>query len=140
MIVSRLKEVIKEKGVSSYQISKDTGMSEVGISRILNGKSTPRNKTIKILANYLEVSEEWIITGKGKKYVNSNDKNKKIKNFDFPPVKITKEEIRKLAIFAVMYKDDLEKNIIFQTYLKTIRDEAIIEYQKELMKEYQQRK
>ena len=45
---------IKLRGLTAYKIAEDTGLTEVGINKILNGTSkTPRLSTITILHNYL---------------------------------------------------------------------------------------
>lgn len=53
----QLKNIIDEinkRGLTAYKIAKETSLSEVGINKILNGKSkTPHKGTIKILKEYL---------------------------------------------------------------------------------------
>lgn len=47
-------KTIKEKGITAYKIAEETSLTEVGINKILNGKSkTPRKNTLQILHNYL---------------------------------------------------------------------------------------
>lgn len=45
---------IKEKGLTGYKIAEETGLTEVGVNKILNGQSkNPRVSTLEILHNYL---------------------------------------------------------------------------------------
>lgn len=45
---------IKLRGLTGYKIAEDTGLTQVGIDKILNGTTkTPNKKTIEILYNYL---------------------------------------------------------------------------------------
>ena len=46
--------VIKERGLTGYKIAEETGLSEVGVNKIINGKSkNPRSSTLEIIHNYL---------------------------------------------------------------------------------------
>lgn len=52
-------KTIKDRGLTAYKIAEETGLTEVGINKILNGKSkTPRQSTLEILRNYLFDSED----------------------------------------------------------------------------------
>ena len=62
----RLKQVIDIKNLTSYKISSDTGISESVLSRILKGKTRkPQSSTVTVLAKYLQVSEQWLLSGEG---------------------------------------------------------------------------
>lgn len=51
----RILELIESKGVTAYEISKNTSLTEAGIGKILSGKTKrPQKSTIDILINYLE--------------------------------------------------------------------------------------
>ncbi|GIZ08325.1 S24 family peptidase [Flavobacterium sp. UMI-01] len=48
---------IKNRGLTGYKISEDTGLTQVGIDKILNGTTKkPTKNTLKILNNYLNKS------------------------------------------------------------------------------------
>ena len=49
----RLKEA---KGVSNYQVSKDTGIAEATLSEWKNGKYVPKIESLKTLAKYFKVT------------------------------------------------------------------------------------
>lgn len=62
----RLVYLLKNKGITSYQLSADTGVSEGTLSRILSGKTQKlRESTLKKLADYFKINEEWLRTGSG---------------------------------------------------------------------------
>ncbi len=63
MFSKRLKEAIDKKGVSRYQISKDTQITEATLSNYCNGKSNPSPLFVKLLAEYLDVDYNWLLTG-----------------------------------------------------------------------------
>lgn len=67
-MASRLRELIEEKGVTPYEVSKMTGISQATLSRILNNNTTKLNiQNITILSEYFAVSYDWLSTGKGEK-------------------------------------------------------------------------
>lgn len=56
-------KLCKEKGVSAYRVSKDTGISTATLSDWKTGKSHPKADKIQILANYFNVNAEYIQNG-----------------------------------------------------------------------------
>mgnify|MGYP001788016224 CR=1 FL=1 len=58
----RFRQLLDEKGITPYRVSKDTGISQVTLSDWKQGKSTPKlNKLLKI-ANYIGVPLDYLIT------------------------------------------------------------------------------
>lgn len=53
----------KERGITAYRVSKDTGISSATLSDWKTGKSHPKADKIRILADYFGVSPEYIATG-----------------------------------------------------------------------------
>lgn len=64
----RIKKLSDEKGVSNYQISKDTGISQSTLSRLMTNSTSKLNSTnIEILAKYFDVSVDYLRTGNEEK-------------------------------------------------------------------------
>ena len=64
----RLRVLISEKGVTPYEISKKTGISQSTLSRILNNTTTKLNiNNLTLLSKYFNVEYDWLSTGKGPK-------------------------------------------------------------------------
>ena len=57
----RLKELRTEKGVTQIQIAKIVNMSKMAISHWEKGNSEPSIEQLKILANYFEVTVDYLI-------------------------------------------------------------------------------
>lgn len=55
------KQLIQKSGLSSYQISKDTGISESLISQWRSGRQLPKYDSLNILANYFNVSGDYLL-------------------------------------------------------------------------------
>lgn len=64
-------KLLQTYGVSSYKVSKETGVSQSTLSDWKLGKITPKSDTMKKLADYFGVSVDYLMTGKekeGEKY------------------------------------------------------------------------
>lgn len=60
----RLKELIKNKGVTPYEVSVSTGINQSTLSRILNNNTQKMSiKNTLLLAKYFEVDKDWLVTG-----------------------------------------------------------------------------
>ena len=55
MSILRLKEILKEKGISGKDLAEKVGVSQPAISDITNGKSYPRPDLLLQIANALDV-------------------------------------------------------------------------------------
>ncbi len=65
-IAHRLRQVIEYKKITPYEISLNTGVSQATLSRILNNStSKPSSKTINCIAEYLQISKDWLLRGDG---------------------------------------------------------------------------
>jgi len=62
-ISKRIKELMEHKGVSAYNVSNDTGISQSTLSRVLNKDTKPNASNLKALAEYFNVDQSWLITG-----------------------------------------------------------------------------
>ena len=65
-LADRLSQAIEKKRVTPYQIDSDTVVTAATISRILNRKTLkPAFKTLQIIADYLHINANWLLTGEG---------------------------------------------------------------------------
>jgi len=55
------KKLIDERNITSYKVSKDTGISQTTLSDWKVGKSKPKADKLKILADYFGVSVDVFI-------------------------------------------------------------------------------
>lgn len=69
-ISKRLKYILEIKGITRYKLSKISGISETGLSRIVNNVSNPNKSTLKSISDALDVSIDWLLTGKGSMFKN----------------------------------------------------------------------
>lgn len=57
----KFEQLLKEKGITAYQVSKDTGIHTATLSSWKNGVYSPKVEKLKILADYFGVSIEYFI-------------------------------------------------------------------------------
>lgn len=62
MNTRKIKDLMKEKNMSIYRLSKETGISDSLLGKILNGKvKNPRIQTVKQIAKALNVTIDEIV-------------------------------------------------------------------------------
>lgn len=62
MNTRKIKDLMKEKNMSIYRLSKETGISDSLLGKILNGKiENPRIQTVKQIAKALNVAIDEIV-------------------------------------------------------------------------------
>lgn len=62
-------ELLAKNNISSYKVSKDTGLYSPLFSEWKSGKSIPKVDKIKIIADYFGVSIEYFLEGEPEKEV-----------------------------------------------------------------------
>ena len=63
---SIFEQLLQKYGVSTYKVSKDTGIAQSVFSAWKNGISTPKQDKIQKRADYFNVSVDYLMTGKEK--------------------------------------------------------------------------
>lgn len=56
-----LSNIMLNKGISAYRMHKDTGIPEATIGRWRNGVSTPSQDNLRLIADYLNVSTDYLL-------------------------------------------------------------------------------
>lgn len=84
---SIFEELLQKHGVSTYKVSKDTGIAQSVFSSWKNGISTPKQDKMQKIADYFNVSIEYLMTGKEKEggetyYLNEETANMAQKIFE----------------------------------------------------------
>lgn len=54
-------KLMKKKGVTPYRVHKDTGIAQSTLSDWKNGKSTPSTDKMSLLADYFDVSVDYLL-------------------------------------------------------------------------------
>lgn len=70
-IGGRITELLEKKGITAYMFSQQTGISQATLSRIINKNSKPNASNLKVISEYFNVDQTWLLTGKEYESVNS---------------------------------------------------------------------
>ncbi|WP_127058834.1 helix-turn-helix domain-containing protein [Veillonella ratti] len=57
----RFEQLLKENNVTPYRVSKETGIPTATLSSWKKGTYTPKNDKLQLIADYFNVSLEWLI-------------------------------------------------------------------------------
>ncbi len=63
-----LRDLIESRGKTARQIAEEINISHVSISRYLNGRREPDLKYVLLLAQYFNVSIDWLLGFSGDKF------------------------------------------------------------------------
>ena len=72
----RYEKLLSEKGITSYQVSKATGVSQQILSFWKKNRSKPSYRNLKKIADYLNVDIDYLIGDSSKRVVKPEIKNK----------------------------------------------------------------
>jgi len=59
----RLKVLLKDRKITAYRLHKDLGFPMSTVQSWIDGSTTPRDKRLKQIADYLHVNEAWLRYG-----------------------------------------------------------------------------
>lgn len=57
-------QLLQKYGVTSYKVAKEAGVTQTALSNWKAGRSTPTTKTLQKIADYFNVTVDYLITGK----------------------------------------------------------------------------
>nr|WP_302626843.1 helix-turn-helix transcriptional regulator [uncultured Eubacterium sp.] len=57
----KIDKLLKERGITAYQVSKDTGIAQSVISGWKSGRSKPKVDKLKLLADYFNVDINYFL-------------------------------------------------------------------------------
>ena len=60
----RLQQKLNEKGYKPADLARATEVSGVAAGKWIHGESQPKAGKLKLIARFLDVSDDWLLTGK----------------------------------------------------------------------------
>ena len=115
-IVSRINGLLAEKGISKRDFYQDCGITSASYSLWNTGKTTPRMKNLEVIADYLETTTDYLLTGLGKKKKAPTQEGEREIGFDdftyafYEESKDLPDEKKKMLLeMARFMKADIEK-------------------------------
>ena len=76
-------KLCKMRGITAYQVAKETGVSTATLSSWKNGRYTPKDDKLQKLADYLGISVQYLRTGKEAQEFNNEYEFRKTKAIIF---------------------------------------------------------
>lgn len=61
----RLKQKMEQKGVTPAALARAASVSPVAAGKWVHGESEPKAAKLKLIADFLGVTDDWLLTGKG---------------------------------------------------------------------------
>ena len=74
-IGERIKQIRKEKKLTLEKFGKKIKISGQSVSRLENGVNNPSEQTVALICREFGVSEDWLLTGEGKKRLQPDTAN-----------------------------------------------------------------
>lgn len=115
-IVSRINGLLAEKGISKRDFYQDCGITSASYSLWNTGKTTPRMKNLEVIADYLETTTDYLLTGLGEKEKAPTKEGEREIGFDdftyafYEESKDLPDEKKKMLLeMARFMKADIEK-------------------------------
>lgn len=115
-IVSRINGLLAEKGISKRDFYQDCGITSASYSLWNTGKTTPRMKNLEAIADYLETTTDYLLTGLGEKEKAPTQEGEREIGFDdftyafYEESKDLPDEKKKMLLeMARFMKADIEK-------------------------------
>lgn len=115
-IVSRINGLLAEKGISKRDFYQDCGITSASYSLWNTGKTTPRMKNLEVIADYLETTTDYLLTGLGEKEKAPTQEGEREITFDdftyafYEESKDLPDEKKKMLLeMARFMKADIEK-------------------------------
>lgn len=111
-------QLLQKRGVSSYKVAKEAGVTQTALSNWKSGRSTPTTKTLQKIADYFGVTIDYLMTGDDSSEQGLTEKDnrdiakdldsimEKLTSGENGPASYNGEEISPEA--AELFKDELE--------------------------------
>lgn len=102
-ICIRFAEILKNLGKNANSLSKELGLSQTALKKVITGEHQPSSKVlIPLLEKYPQVNSNWLLTGRGEMFLKETISSEKDKLIEVLEKNI--EDLRK-------HIDSLEKQI-----------------------------
>jgi len=124
-----IKELMDSKSISAYELSRETGVSESTIGRIVKGKSKPNKSTLLSIASFMKVPIDYLKTGdKDHLYQENIVSELEINQISGPRPEYGSPKIEDIVRFVLSNQDKMNKNINWKNFVEGIKSKGVIEY------------
>lgn len=107
-----LTKIMKERRISAYKMSKETGISDSLIGYWKKGERVPNAENLILISNYLEVTIDYLLTGKSNETI----------------IELSEDKKRFLSMYELL--NDMEKGEILGEMKNMIKNKPLEEKKK----------
>ena len=104
----RIMNLMEERNIKQLTLASDLGMTQASLSRNLNGVHEPKAETIEKIANYFNVSVDYLLGNTDDRKSNSNVENIDIAFFNQHGI-VSDEQKREIESFIEYVKKKNDK-------------------------------
>ncbi|GMN06532.1 hypothetical protein MTsPCn5_19210 [Croceitalea sp. MTPC5] len=127
-IVRRIREVAADFQITAYEFAKHTALSEVGISKILNGKvKNPNTTSLEAMMQFLhqshQISTDWLWHEKGLMKEVTVPRQDEFMGYT---ESVKKKKLDELAVFVAHNEAALMENPVFKSIVERKGYELIV--------------
>lgn len=102
-------QLLQERGITAYKVSKETGVTQSTLSDWKRGRSTPKTDNMKKIADYLGVTVDYLMTGE-----ESRDYSAELASVDtlaahFEGEELSEEEMEEIMNYVQFVKSRRKK-------------------------------
>ncbi|MEZ3455460.1 MAG: helix-turn-helix domain-containing protein [Oscillospiraceae bacterium] len=88
----RFMQLLQENNITAYRVSKDTGVTQTTLSDWKTGRGTPRTVTLQKIADYFNVSLDWLAGNSEYRNISDYNKSQELSNVYFSLAKEAQNE------------------------------------------------
>lgn len=109
----RIKEARKAKNMTQEALASALGLTRTYINLVESGKKVPADRTVRDIADILDVNKEWLLTGLGDPYV-KRTRNQEIQAYANTLMEDVDESFRKRFFLALSKLDESQWELLEQ--------------------------
>ncbi len=105
-------KLLEERGISAYKVSKDTGVTTATLTNWKQGKYIPKQDKLQKIADYFDVSLEYLMTGKEKEFEMYSIENAEL----LAKIAKNKEAMKIMEYYMKLSEEDKKEIEMMVTY------------------------
>lgn len=101
-------KLLKERGITAYRVSKDTGISTATLTDWKKGRSSPKSDKLQKIADYFHVSVDYLL-GQNQKNIPADESSEDLKKIEKLMNQLTPENRNKAMDYIDLLLNSQDK-------------------------------
>lgn len=102
-------QLLQERGITAYKVSKETGVTQSTLSDWKRGRSTPKTDNMKKIADYFDVTVDYLMTGEEPKDYSAELSSVDTLAAHFEGEELSEEEMEEIMNYVQFVKSRRKK-------------------------------